>query len=195
MIIVSLGEYMQDYERLINQFFYQFNITIIDKLKEHKNTISPECYSVTYRLWHAAKSEDNGLVVRFSFNDNDNVLKAHISCSYANEALAALRFDGAVFKDELALGLKCIDFLDRQKINHSYGLIELSASIHKDSRKIVFGQITHSIKLYRHSCKTECVDLIVRVNHLVDIELENLEIETNGVFLNDKLDLLGMVVI
>lgn len=186
---------MQDYERLINQFFYQFNITIIEKLKENKNTISPNCYSVTYRLWNSSKSEDNGLVFRFSFNETDDVLKANICCSYAPQALTALRFDGAVFKDELALGLKCIAFLDSQKLIRSYGLIALYASMHKTSREIVFGHLTHSVKLYVNRFKTELVDLMVRVNQLIDIELNNLEIETNGVSLNNKLDLLAMVVI
>jgi len=184
---------MQDYERLINQFFYQFNITIIEKLKEGKNTISPNCYSVTYRLWNSTKSEDNGLVMRVSFNETDDVLKANICCSYAPEALAALRFDGTVFKDELALGLKCIAFLDSRKIIRSYGLLEVSARMHKASKKIVFGDLTHSIKLYVNRTKTELVDLVVRTNQLIDIELNNLDIETNGVSLNDKLDLLAMV--
>lgn len=186
---------MQDYERLINQFFYQFNITIIEKLKENKNTISPNCYSVTYRLWNSSKSEDNGLVVRFSFNETDDVLKADICCSYAPEALASLRFDGVVFKDDLALGLKCIAFLDKLQLIRSYGLLELSASLHKASRKIVFGELTHSVKLYVNRTKKELVDLMVLTNQLIDIELNDLDIETNGVSLNDKLDLLAMVII
>lgn len=186
---------MQDYERLINQFFYQFNITIIDKLKEHKNTMSPEFYSVTYRLWNAANSENNGLVIRFSFNETETNLKANISCSYENDALNALCFDGAVFKDELTLGLKCIAFLDKKNISCSGGFLDVSASLHKPSRKIVFGSLSHTIKLYLYHSKTERVDLMIKVNNLVDIELNNLEIETNGISLNDKLDLLAMVFI
>lgn len=184
---------MQNYERLINHFFYHFNITIISKLKEHKNTITSTLYSVSYRVGNAANLENNGLVVRFSFNETDEVLSCVVTCSYDQDSLNALRFDGNVFKDELTLGLKCIDFLKNQKITYSYGLLDLSATMNKKSKEIVFERFTHTINIYIKRLQKEKVNLLVRVNKLLDMELNDLEIETKNIGLNDKLDLLAMV--
>lgn len=186
---------MQDYERLINHFFYHFNITIIAKLKEQSHRLSPNYYSVSYRVENTANSSNNGLVVRFSFYETDDLLTANISCSYEDSSRSALQFDGAVFKDEIALGLKCMDFLDREQIRHYSPLLETSAVMDKVSRKISFNSFNHTLNVYTSRLKTERLELLSHVNKLLDIQLKNLEIETKNVSLNDKLDLLAMVMI
>jgi hypothetical protein len=181
---------MLDYERLINSFFYNFNITIITKLEEKKLTISPECYSITYRNDGQA---NNGLVVRFSFIETDNLLKADINCSYSKDALNSLRFDGTIFKNELALGLKCIKFLEHDKIAHSYEFINVSATLNKASGKIVFGDFKHTAYMSLTQFRTKQSDLVLHVSKLVDSRLNALNMETKNVSLNDKLDLMAMI--
>lgn len=184
---------MTDYERLINHFFYHFNITITGKFKEHKNILSPHCYSVTYRLINASQSMSNGLIIRFSFDENDTTLKANVSCSYGNNVVDVLQFDGAILKDEIALGLKCMDFLDREQIRHYCPLIEMNVFMDKTTRKIVFDKFQHTLNIYMDRASSERLDLIIHVSKLLDKELKNLEIDTKNIDLNDKLDLLSMV--
>lgn len=186
---------MLDYERLINHFFYNFNITIVAKIKEQSHRLSPNCYSVSYRVENTANSNNNGLVVRFSFSETDDLLKANISYSYEDSSRSALQLDGAVLKDEIALGLKCINFLDREQIRHYFPLLETSAVMDKVSRKISFLGFNHTLNVYTSRLKTERLDLLLYVNKLIDIQLKSLVIETKNVSLNDKLDLLAMVMI
>lgn len=184
---------MTHYEQLIQYFFQHFNITITDKLKEQKNILSPYCYSVTYRVENFLKSRNNGLVIRFSFDENESILKSSISCSYDDSAVDVLQFDGAILKEQIALGLKCMGFLDREKIRHYCPLIEISAVMDKSTKKTSFNIFSHTINIFINQKQTERVNLLFRVNQLIEIELNKLSIDTNNIDLNDKLDLLAMV--
>lgn len=184
---------MIDYEQLIQHFFQHFNITITDKLKEQKNILSPHCYSVTYRVDNFLKSRNNGLVIRFSFDENETILKSSISCSYEDSAVDVLQFDGAVLKDQIALGLKCMEFFDREQIRHYCPLIEISAVMDKSTKKTSFDIFSHTINIFINRAQTERVNLLFRANQLIDLELNKLGIDTKNIDLNDKMDLLAMV--
>jgi hypothetical protein len=184
---------MPDYEQLIQHFFRHFNITITDKIKEQKNILSPHCYSVTYRVENFLKSRNNGLIIRFSFDEHDTILKSNISCSYEDSAVDVLQFDGAVLRDQIALGLKCMGFLDSEKIRHYCPLIEISAVMDKLTKKTSFKIFSHTINIFINRNQTERVNLLFRVNQLIDLQLNKLAIDTRDIDLNDKLDLLAMV--
>lgn len=184
---------MENYKYLINNFFSYFNITITDKLKEQKNILSPHCYSISYRVANVLRSRNNGLVLRFSFDENNTHLKSSISCSYDDSSLAVLKLDGAILRDEIALGLNCMAFLDRQKIRHYCPLIEILAVMDKTSNKTSFNILSHTINIYISNDKTDRVNLLSHVNNLIERELSILDIDTKNIELKDKLDLLAMV--
>ena len=184
---------MQDYERLINHFFHYFNVTIAAKLKEQKHTLSPNYYSVSYRSENTPQSSNNGLVIRLSFQETFDIIKSTISCSYESGVRSALQCDGSVFKEQLALGAKCIDFLNREQIRHYSPLVETTAIMDKRSKKISFNEFYHTLNIYTTRLKTDRLNLFDHVNKLVDIQLKILDIEIKNVDLSDKLDLLAMV--
>lgn len=184
---------MENYKYLINNFFSYFDITIADKLKEQKNILSPHFYSISYRVENVLRSRNNGLVIRFSFDENNTHLKSSISCSYEDSALAVLKLDGAILREQIALGLNCMAFLDRQKIRHYCPLIEISAIMDKTSKKTSFNISSHTINIYISNDKTDRVNLLSHVNNLIEKELSGLDIDTRNLELKDKLDLLAMV--
>jgi len=177
---------MQDYERLINHFFEHFNITFKVPVIEKKTVLSTEGFSISYCL----KKEPVSSVVKFFFLENDLMLKSTIIFQDHNQ----MKFGSSDIYDKINIGLKCIDYLNRKKIKNFSNIIKITAEMDK-TQLINFTSFSNTILMYISLVKTARFEIIDKVEDLVNIDLEQLNIDSNNINLNDKLDLLGMICI
>ena len=161
---------MQDYEIIINYFFHHFNITFKVPTIQKKTIISTDFYSISYCLNEDPISYANP-IIRFCFLKTDLMLKSTIVFDYNNQ----IEFDSSHLYDKIKLGLKCIDYLNRKSVN--------------------FTDFSNTLLISTSPVKTTRFEIINKVEDLVNIELETLNVDADNINLNDKLDLLGMILI
>lgn len=180
---------MQDYEIIINYFFHHFNITFKVPTIQKKTIISTDFYSISYCLNEDPISYANP-IIRFCFLKTDLMLKSTIVFDYNNQ----IEFDSSHLYDKIKLGLKCIDYLNRKNIRNYSNIIRMKAHINK-TKSVNFTDFSNTLLISTSPVKTTRFEIINKVEDLVNIELETLNVDADNINLNDKLDLLGMILI
>lgn len=180
---------MQEYERIINYFFHHFNITFKVPTIEKKTIISTDCYSIDYCLNKEPISYSNP-IIRFCFFESDLMLKSAIVFNYTNQ----IQFDNSHLYDKIKLGLKCIEYLNRKNIRNYSNIIKITAHMNK-TKLVDFTDFSNTLLISTSPVKVTRFEIINKVEDLVNIELDELNVDADNISLNDKLDLLGMVLI
>lgn len=186
--------FMQDYERMINHFFHHFNVTIISPYQEKKHYKTDDTYSISYILKKHPLEGHVLDLMKFNVEEYDNRVVMSITYSYGTAGKFGLSFDGNLLKEKMAVGIKCLSYLDSKKIMHYCPTIKIKMSMNTTTKKIKIKEFYQCLSILSNYSYV-MVFLEDLVTEMVDAEFKTLNEDVSNVSLIDKLDLLAMEMI